>query len=471
MSLLFVVIPLFMVVALNLLYKLLTGRDALYAAMLAALAQVGLSVYCLVQCVRAGASIDSFYITGFKVDWIAATVLCIIGLIIFVTAVLTKEVVKKSVFQFANVLLLLMTGMNGIVMATDLFTLYVFIEVTSAASFILIAINKKRDELEGAFKYYLMSALATVMMLLSIALIFIMAGGTSFEIVGAYVKGLNGSYPPALIAAILLFVGAASIKSGVVPFHTWVPDAHSSAPSPVSVVLAGVVIKVSGVYALMRVYRDVFQNDPALGKVLMVLGILSILVGALGAIGQTDIKRMLAFSSVSQIGYIVLGVSTGSAIGLIGAMLHFFNHATFKSLLFVDAAAIITQTGTRDMNKLGGLGERMPVTSTSSVIALLSMAGIPPLSGFWSKLLVIIAVWRISNAAAITALLLSVLTLAYFLLLQKKVFFGKIKPELKDVKECAPAIKGVEILLSALNIIVGVAFPLILIVLNKGGLL
>ncbi|MCE5236024.1 MAG: proton-conducting transporter membrane subunit [Clostridiaceae bacterium] len=471
MSLLFVAIPLFAVVALNLLYKLLSGKDALYAAMLVALGQLGLAVYDLIQCVRSGESLVSAYIAGFRVDWIAATVLAIIGLIIFVTALLSKEVVKKSVFQFANVLLLLMVGMNGIVMATDLFTLYVFIEVTSAASFILIAINKKRDELEGAFKYYLMSALATVMMLLSVALIYIMTGGMSFEHIGSFVKHFNGSYPPAFIAAILLFVGAASIKSGVVPFHTWVPDAHSSAPSPVSVVLAGVVIKVSGVYALLRVYRDVFNSDPALGKVLMILGVLSILVGALGAIGQTDIKRMLAFSSVSQIGYIVLGISTGSFVGLIGAMLHFFNHATFKSLLFVDAAAIISQTGTRDMDKLGGLSERMPITSTSSVIAFLSMAGIPPLSGFWSKLLVIIAVWRVSSGFAIAALLLSVLTLAYFLLLQKKVFFGKLNPTLKDVKECAPAIAGIEILLSALNIAVGVAFPLLLIALQKGGLL
>lgn len=470
MSLLFVAIPLFAVVALNLLYKLLKAKDALYVAMLVALAQLGLAVYDLVLCVNTGTSIFSAYITGFRVDWIAASVLAIIGLILFVTALLTKEVVKQSVFQFANVLLLLMVGMNGIVMSQDLFTLYVFIEVTSAASFILIAINKKREELEGAFKYYLMSALATVMMLLSIALLYIMAGGASFETVGAYIKSLNGAYPPAMIAAILLFVGAGSIKSGVVPFHTWVPDAHSSAPSPVSVVLAGVVIKVSGVYSLMRVYRDVFQNDAAMGKVLMILGIVSILVGALGALGQTDIKRMLAFSSVSQIGYIVLGVATGSAIGLIGAMLHFFNHATFKSLLFVDAAAIIKQTGTRDMDKLGGLGERMPVTSTSSVIALLSMAGIPPLSGFWSKLLVIIAVWQVSKGLAIAALCLSVLTLAYFLLLQKKVFFGKINPTLKDVKEASPAIVSIEVLLSALNIAVGVAFPFLLIALQNSGL-
>ncbi|HMM33103.1 MAG TPA: hypothetical protein PKB13_15145, partial [Clostridia bacterium] len=125
MSLLFVAIPLFAVVALNLLYKLLKAKDALYVAMLVALAQLGLAVYDLVLCVNTGTSIFSAYITGFRVDWIAASVLAIIGLILFVTALLTKEVVKQSVFQFANVLLLLMVGMNGIVMSQDLFTLYV----------------------------------------------------------------------------------------------------------------------------------------------------------------------------------------------------------------------------------------------------------------------------------------------------------------------------------------------------------
>lgn len=470
MSLLFVAIPLFAVVALNLLYRVLRGRDALYTAMLVALAQAGFAVNYLILGVKTGARVESALIKGFSVDWIAAAALAVIGIILLVTAILGREVRESGKFRLANLLLLLTAGMNGVVMAGDIFTLYVFIEVTSAASFVLIGIDKERDGLEGAFKYYLMSALASVMMLISIALLYIMVGSSSFEAVGAYIKNA-GSYPPALFAALILFAAALSVKSGVVPFHTWVPDAYASAPSCVSVMLAGVVTKISGVYALLRVYRDVFANDERLGKVLMVLGILSIAVGALGALGQRDIKRMLAFSSVSQIGYIVLGVSTGSLLGLVGAMLHFFNHAAFKALLYVDAAAIQVETGTRDMDELGGLGARMPVTSVSSVIAFLSMAGIPPLSGFWSKLLVIVALWQVSSGLAIAALLLSVLTLAYFLLMQKKVFFGKLKLTLKDVKECAAPIAGVEIFLGALNVAVGAAFPFLLAALSGAGLI
>ena len=187
--------------------------------------------------------------------------------------------------------------------------------------------------------------------------------------------------------------------------------------------------------------------------------------------GQTDIKRMLAFSSVSQIGYIVLGVSTGSYLGFLGALMHFFNHASFKSLLFVNAAAIATQTGTRDMTKLGGLTAKMPVTGVSSVLGLLSMAGIPPLSGFWSKLVIVMAVWQVSPPLAITALCASVLTLAYFLILQKKVFFGKLAPGLETVRECGRSMKFVEILLSGVNVAAGLLFPLFFVFLQSKGLL
>ncbi|MCL2512544.1 MAG: hypothetical protein FWF08_01475, partial [Oscillospiraceae bacterium] len=353
-------------------------------------------------------------------------------------------------------------GMNGTVMVDDIFSLYVFIEVTAISSFLLIAIDKKKDELEGAFKYFLMSALATTMMLMATALIFVLAGDTSFSAVADYIKSCGGNYPVTLISVFILYTAAFCVKSGVVPFHTWVPDAHSSAPSSVSVMLAGVVIKVSGVYALMRVYRDIFLCDPALGRVLSILGLASIIVGALSAMGQNDIKRMLAFSSVSQIGYIVLGVSTGSALGFMGAMAHFFNHATFKSLLFVDAAAVAKQTGTRDMNVMGGLSYKMPVTGASSVLGLLSMAGIPPLSGFWSKLLIVMAVWSVSPGLALAALCASILTLGYFLLLQKKVFFGKVAPGMENVKECCGELKFAEILLSAVNVGTGLLFPFFL---------
>ncbi len=470
MPLLFIAIPLLAVVVLN-IYTWNDRRAAMWAGMTAAVFQLTLAGVDVARCVSSGAALRSEFFGTFSVDLFSAVVLFIIGFIAFITLMVAGSTIKTSRFNFGSAVLLLMMGMNGVVMVTDVFSLYVFIEVTATSSFLLIAINKKRDELEGAFKYYMMSALATIMMLMSIVLLFALTGDTSFSAIAAYVAAHQGAYPVALLAAFVLYTVALSIKSGVVPFHTWVPDAHSSAPSPVSVMLAGVVIKVSGVYALMRIFRDVFLSNPALGSVLSILGLTSIAVGALGAMGQTDIKRMLAFSSVSQIGYIILGASTGSALGFLGAVMHFFNHATFKSLLFVDAAAILHGTGTRDMDQMGGLAQKMPVTGVSSVLGLLSMAGIPPLSGFWSKLVIVMAVWQVSPGLAIAALCLSALTLGYFLLLQKKVFFGKVPQNMQEAKECGGSMRFVQVLLSAVNVLAGLLFPILFVFLQGKGLI
>lgn len=470
MPIVFIGIPLLAVVILN-IRSWKNPRAALWAVMAASVVQVFHALYVLYLCQIGRGPVVSHFFGTFSVDSFSAVVLFIIGMICAATVIVARESVKESRFSFGNAMLLIMMGMNGVVMVTDIFSLYVFIEVTSTSAFLLIAINKKREELEGAFKYYLMSALATAMMLIGITMLFALVGDTSFKALSAYIGQLNGQYPPALAVAFILITAALSIKSGAVPFHTWVPDAHSTAPSPVSVLMAGVVIKVSGVYALMRVYRDVFLCDRGVGNVLMALGILSVFIGALGAIGQKDIKRMLAFSSVSQIGYIVLGASTGSMIGLVGAVAHYFNHATFKSLLFVDAAAVLKQTGTRNMDEMGGLAKKMPFTGISSVIGLLSMAGIPPLSGFWSKLLIVIALWQVSPAVALAALLSSALTLSYFLILQKKVFFGQVPEKMANVTECAVSLRWVQVALSAVNVLTGILFPLLLVYFKGRGLI
>lgn len=470
MPILFLGIPLLAVVTLN-LFTWANRKSAFLAAMAASVCQLGLAAYDMVRCFLTGEEMTSTFFGTFSVDLFTAVVLFLIALICCVTLLVAGELVKSHRFTFGGVMLLLMMGMNGVVMVRDLFSLYAFIEITGASSFLLIAIDSTQDELEGAFKYYLMSALATAMMLGALAVFFLLVGDTSFAAVSAYIQGHAGEHPTMLMGALVLYTAAIAIKSGAVPFHSWVPDAHSSAPSPVSVVLAGIVIKVSGVYTMMRLYRDVFAYDSRIASVMLVLGLASVIVGALGALGQTDIKRMLAFSSVSQIGYIVLGAATGSPIGFVGAMMHFFNHATFKSLLFVDAAAILHETHTRNMDEMGGLAERMPLTGLTSVIGLLSMAGIPPLSGFWSKLLIIIALWQVSSPVALAALLASVLTLTYFLVLQKKVFYGKLNPKLAGARECRGRLRFVQVALAAVNVLAGLAFPVVLLLLQNSGMI
>jgi len=261
-----------------------------------------------------------------------------------------------------------------------------------------------------------------------------------------------------------------SIKAGVAPFHGWLPDAYQSAPAPVSIILGGIVTKMAGVYAIIRLVGEWLPGSSVVNVAFMFLGLLSIVLGAMSAIGSTDFKRVLAFSSISQIGYIVLGISSGSPLGFVGAVFHFFNHSVFKSTLFVNSAAVEMQTKTTLIDKLGGLHKQMPVTGTSNILAFLSTAGIPPLAGFWSKLLIIIAVWQAhGGVVAGVALFASIFTAVYFLMVQRKVFFGPCREEWKDVQEAKFSIRLASVLLSCITVGVGCVFPWILRFLEAQG--
>jgi len=394
------------------------------------------------------------------VDSLAKVMFLAIPLVTATALMVGRQVIGGAdrFFLFANLTILAMAGMNGIVLANDLFTIYVFLEVTAVASYILISFGRGRDALEGAFKYLLLSSVATAMLLTAIGLMISIAGGTSFALISDALK----SQPNHLYAqlSLALFVAGLFIKSGLVPFHGWLPGAYSEAPSPVSVLLAGIITKTTGVYTLVRLVITVFGPHPTTQGLLLAFGAISIVVGAIAALTQNDFKRMLAYSSISQVGYIILGLGGGTEIAIAGAVLHLFNHAVFKTLLFVNASAVEQQTKTRDMNRLGGLSNRMPVTGTTSTIAFLSTAGIPPFSGFWSKLLIIVGVWKAGFPGyAILGIAASLLTLAYFLAMQRKMFFGKLMIGFEDLKEAGAWITIPAILLAALTFGLGVAAP------------
>ncbi len=210
---------------------------------------------------------------------------------------------------------------------------------------------------------------------------------------------------------------------------------HVSAPY-VNYPQYGVLIKALGVYALCRIIFNVFGITIQISWLLVILALLSMVTGAFLAMGQWDLKRLLAYSSISQIGYIILGIGLGTPLGILGGLFHLFNHSIFKSLLFLDSGAIEYSTGTRDLQKMGGLTSRMPVTGTTSLIASMSIAGIPPFNGFWSKLIIIIAAVQAGRFGyAFWAVLISILTLAMYMKVMKYAFFGTIKEKLSQVKE------------------------------------
>ncbi|MCX5647215.1 MAG: proton-conducting transporter membrane subunit [Phycisphaerae bacterium] len=398
---------------------------------------------------------------GLATDNLSRVLLLSISIVTFASLLVGRQTIReeKQRINFANLVLIAMTGMNGTVLLTDLFSLYVFLEVSAVASFILIAMKRDLNALEGAFKYIVLSAVATILMLSSLAVLLLISGSTSFAAVGSAIKAEGRS--PLVVFAVAMFLCGLFIKGGLVPFHGWLPGAYSAAPPAVSILLAGIITKVSGIYALIRLATSVLGPSNSINALLMIVGTISILVGALAALGQTDLKRMLAYSSISQVGYIILGLGCGTDLGIAGAIFHLFNHSIFKSLLFVNSAAIEEQLGTTDMSQMGGLGSRMPVTNVTSLIAFLSTAGLPPLSGFWSKLMIVVALWQSSHGGyAVLAVLASVLTLAYLLTMQRRVFFGILTDRWANVQEAGFGITLPATVLALITVGVGVAFPL-----------
>ncbi|NVN93062.1 MAG: NADH-quinone oxidoreductase subunit L [Desulfuromonadales bacterium] len=407
-----------------------------------------------------GFDVGRFFLPFLRVDGVSMLMLLAIGLVVFASSVVSIALIKdaRQQYNFINLVLLSLLGMNGIVMVTDLFSLYVFLEIVSVCSFILIALQREREMFEGAFKYIFLSAIATILMLTSTGILFMYAGGTSFAALAGAISSHQAN--SMVIFSVILFLIGLFIKGGIVPFHGWLPDAYSASAAPVSILLAGIVTKVSGVYTLIRLVTEVFGATPKTNQVLLFVGALSIVVGALAALGQKDFKRMLAYSSISQVGYIILSLGAGSPLGVAGAIFHLFNHTIFKAQLFMNATAVEVQTGKRDLDSMGGFASRMPITGTTSIIAFLSAAGIPPLAGFWSKLVILIALLKSGHHVyMVIAVLASLLTLAYFLTLQRKVFFGELAPEHEHVKEAGWLLTAPALAFTIIIIATGLALP------------
>ena len=477
----FFVLPLIIIVINNLLPKKLAERMSLYLAGAGAILQIATSVteFFLLSASHLHEyefsllwNIKKVGSERFSVTSLSLVILFCIGFVSFVSILIANQTIEKKKTSYVNLFMTLVLGMNGMVIVTDLFSLYVFLEIVGISSFILIAMFQSEESLEGAFKYLVMSALASIFILTGLSFIFMQTGSLQYsQVRTAALGGQGGSQPVLTYIAFILLIAGFAVKTGAVPFHSWLPDAHQSANTAVSVLLSGIVIKVAGIYGFI-ILTNLFHGVPAINTTLAIMGIVSIIVGALFALRQDHFKRIVAYSSVSQMGYILLGISTGSMLGLLGAVVHIFNHATFKCTLFSNAAALHEQTGTLDINEMGGLQSKMPVTGFSNIAAFLSTAGIPPFAGFWSKLLIIMALWNNnSRVFAGIALFSSILTAAYFLRMQKKVFFGKLSDKYTKLKEVGGSIKFAEIMLTAVIIAVGIGFPLVLLYLKGRGIL
>ena len=404
-------------------------------------------------------------------DGLSSLMLVVVNVIAFLSIVFSLKYMTTYTAKpkYYSLFLLMVGGMNGVIITGDLFNLYVFLEIASIASYALVGFGCEEEELEASFKYMILGGVASTAVLFGIAFLYSMTGTLNMPDLAQQLSAVPMNRAIAFVIA--LFVMGFGLKASTVPFHAWLPDAHPSAPAPISAMLSGVLIKALGVYTLIRIMFHVIGPNPLVASILMFLGALSMVVAGLLAIGQSDFKRMLAYSSISQIGYVMIGIGLAlkpglnpmvAALAIVGALFHLVNHAVFKSLLFLCSGAFEYRTGTRDLGKLGGLIRRMPWTGTCCSIGSLSIAGIPPFNGFWSKLIIILALFNAGYFMyGVIAIAVGFITLIYFIKLQSSVLFGKLPEALAGVKESPFTMVLPLVILAVLCLALGVAYPFV----------
>jgi len=401
-------------------------------------------------------------------DRLSCFMLVVVNSIAFVSTIYSLNYMKRYTSQpiFYCLFFLMVTGMNGVILAGDIFNLYVFLEIAAIASYALVAFGCEKEELEAAFKYLVLGTVGSAFILLGIAILYNQTGHLNMSEIAKILPQNN----VVLLAAAFFLMGF-GLKAAMVPFHAWLPDAHPSAPAPISAMLSGVLIKALGVYALIRIFFGVLAINSHITYILMFIGCLSMIIGVLLAIGQSDFKRLLAYSSISQMGYIVLAFglagellllkkTSWANLALLGGLFHLMNHATSKSLLFLCSGATEYATGTRQLNDLGGIKHRMPLTGGCLRIASLSMSGIPPFSGFWSKLIIVIAVMQAGHYwIGAIAILVSFMTLLTYLKVQRSVLDGDCSPLVANAREVPMAMCLAMVLLAIICVCAGLLLP------------
>ena len=367
--------------------------------------------------------------------------------------------------QYYTLFLMLCGGVMGFVLSGDLFNMFIMIEILTFAAVALTAFrNTANGALEAAFKYLVVGCIGSSCILAGTIMLYAQAHTLNFAQLAAFLPGhLNRA---TIIAYAMLFIGFCT-KAFIVPFHPLAADAHGAAPAPVSVLISGVLTK-SGLYGIIRLTYILFRvmNLGTVQFWLVFLGSVSMFVCVTMALAQHDFKRLLAFHSISQIGYVLTAAGLATALGVSSGLYHAMNHTLFKGLLFLCAGAVLHETGTTDLGKLGGLSKKMPHTTILFLVGAFSISGVPPFNGFASKWLIYQATYQKAVESGnigflmctIVALVTSTLTLASFVKVTQSVFFGQLPKEYEDVEEVSVGMRLAMGILALLCILTGL-FP------------
>lgn len=337
---------------------------------------------------------------------------------------------KNSPRHFYTYILLSLGFTNGAALADNLVVMLFFWEGLLLFVFGMIAEGKDASSFRTAIKAFIIVGITDLCMMIGIALVGSLAGTLTISKINLTTGGL------ASVAFVLLMIGAIS-KAGAMPFHTWIPDAAVDAPLPFMAYIPAALEKLLGIYFLARICLDLFRIEcgSGLSVLIMIIGVITILFTVMMALVQNDYKRLLSYSAISQVGYMMLGIGTAVPAGIVGGLFHMVNHALYKSGLFFTAGAVEKQSGTTDLQKLGGLRTKMPVTFACFLLTAASTSGVPPFNGFFSKELIYDAALKSGLIFYIAALIGSFFTAATFLKLGHAVFLGKLQEQNKEIKE------------------------------------
>jgi multicomponent Na+:H+ antiporter subunit D len=420
-------------------------KDNNRAKLLAMAAHIGAFALCiaLLAVTADGSSVSvvfgaepwNFYVMAGPLDAFMVSLFVGVNMLIMWASLsmIDHDIPKKRVRYYYALMCVLIASLCGIVIFENFFSIFLMVEISSFAAVGIIIVKNKRENMRAGLKYLTLSIFGSSFILMGIIIFYFLTG--SLSLTGVYTGLLEhyvGNESTVQNAFIFITIGAA-LKSALFPLHIWLPDAHSTAPSPSSAVLSSLVIKSYMFLYVKVLYKaigaDILQNDPVLSLILflvMLVGGAAMLSGSFMAILQTDIKRMIAYSSVAQIGYIFLGIGMGTRLGLFAAMFHILAHAVTKAVLFLVAGSIIEQTDNRDISKMRGLGGQMRITMALFTVGSLSMIGIPLFVGFNSKWFFATGMIDAQLIWLLAVLLLSsLLNGCYYLPIVIRAFFAK----------------------------------------------
>lgn len=363
---------------------------------------------------------------SFRVDILGFLLALIAAVVWFLAALYSKVYMSHEGGgnRYYPFFLLSLGGCLGVFLTGDFFSLFVFFELMSLSSYVLVVHEESSAAMAAGYKYLILTLIGGLALFFGIVIAFETAGNVNILPDNfLFLEANRLSF-----IAFLAFLVGFGMKMGIFPMHVWLPDAHPVAPSPASALLSGIMLK-TGAYGLIRIVYNVYGPqliaEANWDKILLVLAGITIFLGSAVAIAQTDIKRRLAYSSIGQMGYVLLGLTLLNENGLFGTTFHIFSHALMKSTLFLCAGAIIYKTGKRKISDLAGIGYEMPVTITCFTIAALAMIGIPPLNGFVSKLVLSMGALDAGKPGFVFLLILSSLMNGiYYLPIIISAFFG-----------------------------------------------